>query len=148
FDGNDILNGLTGDDVLIGGAGNDVLRGGVGDDLYVFGLSDGDDRIEDSSGNDRIKIATNGASLDALNFGRANNGDLVINVNGNETRVVGHFNGNSVETINFDGGDFKGYQLYLADDEGDEVFRGSFALSTAVAADENGVLTLRAEAGV
>lgn len=148
FDGNDILNGLTGDDVLIGGAGNDVLRGGVGDDLYVFGLSDGDDRIEDSSGNDRIKIATNGASLDALNFGRANNGDLVINVNGNEIRVVGHFNGNSVETINFDGGDFKGYQLYLADDEGDEVFRGSFALSTAVAADENGVLTLRAEAGV
>src|SRR5690606_27020934 len=150
FEGNDTLNGLTGDDVLIGGAGNDTLRGGAGDDIYVFGLTDGNDRIEDSSGTDRITIATDGQSLSALNFGRANNGDLSINVNGNEIRVAGHFNGTGtqVETISFDGGDFMGYQLRLADDEGDEVFRGDFALSTAVAADEGGVPTLRAEAGV
>lgn len=150
FEGNDTLNGLTGDDVLIGGAGNDTLRGGAGDDIYVFSLTDGNDRIEDSSGNDRITIATDGQSLSALNFGRANNGDLSINVNGNEIRVAGHFNGTGtqVETISFDGGDFMGYQLRLADDEGDEVFRGDFALSTAVAADDGGVPTLRAEAGV
>src|SRR5690606_21085583 len=35
-----------------------------------------------------------------------------------------------------------GYQLYLADDEGDEVFRGSFALHTGTGT------TLQAEAGV
>ncbi|TWH32175.1 MULTISPECIES: peroxidase family protein [unclassified Aminobacter] len=148
FEGIDILNGGTGNDVLIGGADNDTLRGGAGDDIYVFGLTDGNDRIEDSSGNDRIAVSTDGQSLAALNFARANNGDLVISVNGNEIRVVGHFNGTSVETISFDGGDFMGYQLRLADDEGDEVFRGDFALSTAISADEAGVLTLRAEAGV
>lgn len=151
FEGDDILNGLTGDDVLIGGAGNDILRGGAGDDLYVFGLNDGEDRIEDTSGNDRIKIASDGESLSVLNFARANNGDIIVNVNGTQIRVVGHFGSNpstAIETISFDGGDYKGYQLYLADDEGDEVFRGTFALSTAVAANEDGVLTLRAEAGV
>src|SRR5690606_35267789 len=65
-------------------------------------------------------------------------------------RVNDHFNdpSRSIETVSFDGGDFMGYQLYLADDEGDEVFRGSFALSNAIATEEDGVLTLRAEADV
>lgn len=132
FAGNDTLNGLSGNDVLIGGAGNDTLRGGAGDDIYVFGLNDGTDRIEETSGNDRISVATNGEALSALNFSRAANGDLVITLNGQTIRVAGQFNGagSTVETITFDGGSYHGYELYLADDEGDEIMRGSYALHT------------------
>jgi Ca2+-binding RTX toxin-like protein len=132
FAGNDTLNGLTGNDVLIGGAGNDTLRGGAGDDIYVFGLADGVDRIEETGGNDRISIATNGAALTDLNFSRAANGDLLITLNGQTIRVAGQFNGagSAVETITFDGGSYNGYQLYLADDEGDEVMRGAYTLHT------------------
>ena len=50
--------------------------------------------------------------------------------------------GNVVETITFDGGSYHGYDLYLADDEGDEVFRGTYALSTGTGT------ALTAEAGV
>ena len=133
FEGNDTLNGGAGDDVLIGGAGNDTLRGGEGDDIYVFGLTDGTDRIEETGGNDRISIAANGETLSALNFSRAANGDLLITINGQTIRVAGQFNsaGSAVETITFDGGNYRGYELYVADDEGDEIMRGSYTLSTA-----------------
>ena len=132
FGGNDVLNGGAGDDVLIGGAGNDTLRGGVGDDIYVFGLADGSDRIEETGGNDRISLALAGQALAAFNFGRAANGDLVISLNGQTIRVAGQFNdaGSVVETVSFDGGSYGGYGFYLADDEGDEVMRGTYALHT------------------
>src|SRR5690606_30097466 len=68
-----------------------------------------------------------------------------IEINGHVLTVAGQFSGdagNVVETITFDGGSYHGYDLYLADDEGDEVFRGTYALSTGTGT------ALTAEAGV
>lgn len=144
FGGNDTLNGGAGNDVLVGGAGNDTLRGGAGDDTYVFGLADGNDRIEETGGNDRISLALAGEALSAFNFSRAANGDLVITLNGQTIRVAGQFNaaGSAVETVSFDGGSYGGYGFYLADDEGDEIMRGTYALHTGTGT------TLAAEADV
>ncbi|MHA6689753.1 peroxidase family protein [Devosia sp. A449] len=143
FGGNDTLNGLTGDDVLIGGSGNDRLNGGVGDDNYIFGLTDGQDVIDDIEGNDRISIAAAGVALSALNFLREADGDLRIDINDQRITVTDHFdnNGKVVETVSFDSGSYGGYDFYLADDEGDEVFRGTYVLST----DATGELTAEAD---
>ena len=134
FGGNDVLNGGSGDDVLIGGSGNDRLNGGSGDDNYIFGLTDGQDIIDETSGTDTISIAVAGAQLSELNFRRAANGDLQIDLNGQRILVTDHFENadKMVETISFDSGSYGGYDFYLADDEGDEVFRGSYVLSTNV----------------
>lgn len=144
FGGNDTLNGGSGNDVLIGGSGNDQLNGGSGDDIYVFGLADGQDTINETGGNDRISIAAAGTALSALNFARESDGDLRIELNGQRITVTDHFdsNGRVVETVSFDSGSYGGYGFYLADDEGDEVFRGTYVLST----DASGELT--AAAGV
>src|SRR5690606_29206104 len=45
------------------------------------------------------------------------------------------------ETVSFDSGSYGGYDFYLADDEGDEVFRGTYVLST----DATGELTAEAD---
>lgn len=134
FGGNDTLNGGSGDDVLIGGSGNDQLNGGSGNDIYVFGLTDGQDTINDTSGDDKISIAVGGAALSALNFVREPDGDLRIELNGQRITVTDHFdnNGRVVEKVSFDSGSYGGYDFYLADDEGDEVFRGTYVLSTNV----------------
>ncbi|MGV2981679.1 peroxidase family protein [Camelimonas sp. ID_303_24] len=143
FGGNDTLNGGTGDDVLIGGVGDDRLDGGAGDDRYIYGLNDGQDVIQESGGNDRISIAADGVALGALNFMREQDNDLRIDINGTRITVTDHFdsNGAVIETIAFDSGSYGGYDFYLADDEGDEVFRGAYALST----DDNGELTAAAD---
>ena len=148
FEGNDVLNGLTGDDVLIGGSGNDALNGGEGNDTYVFGLTDGIDTITDTGGTDRISIATNGAALAALNFRREANGDLRIDLNGQRITVKEYFTNSAqlIETVNFDSGSFGGYNLYLADDEGDEVFRGSYVVDTDLTADA-GISSILADTG-
>jgi Ca2+-binding RTX toxin-like protein len=132
FDGNDTLNGGSGDDVLIGGGGNDQLNGGSGNDIYAVGLTDGQDTINDASGDDKISIAAGGAALSALNFAREADGDMRIDLNGQRITVTDHFdnNGKVIETVSFDSGSYGGYGFYLADDEGDEVFRGSYVLST------------------
>lgn len=145
FEGDDTLNGLSGDDVLIGGTGDDRLRGGEGNDIYVLGLDNGNDRISETSGNDRISYALAGQELSSLNFSRTSSDNLRIGINGQVLTVIGQFAGdagNVVETITFDGGSYHGYDLYLADDEGDEIFRGTYALSTGTGA------ALTAEAGV
>jgi Ca2+-binding RTX toxin-like protein len=143
FGGNDTLNGGSGDDVLIGGSGTDQLNGGIGNDIYAFGLTDGQDTINDTSGNDRITIATAGAALSTLNFLREADGDLRIELNDQRITVTDHFdnNGKVVETVSFDSGSYGGYDFYLADDEGDEVFRGTYVLST----DASGELTAAAD---
>jgi Ca2+-binding RTX toxin-like protein len=143
FGGNDTLNGGSGDDVLIGGTGNDTLSGGSGDDIYVFGLADGQDTIQEASGTDKISIAAGGVALSALNFRRESNDDLLIDLNGQSIRVVDHFDSSSeiVETVSFDSGSYGGYDFYLADDEGDELFRGTYVLST----DDSGELTAAAD---
>ncbi|KQY26650.1 peroxidase family protein [Rhizobium sp. Root482] len=143
FGGNDVLNGGSGDDVLIGGSGNDRLNGGSGNDIYVFGVTDGQDTIDEASGTDKISIAAGGAALSALNFLRAANGDLQIDMNGQRITVVDHFenNGKMVETVSFDSGSYGGYDFYLADDEGDEIFRSTYVLST----DADGELTADAD---
>src|SRR5690606_9246199 len=132
FDGDDVLNGGSGDDVLIGGSGNDRLNGGAGDDNYIFGLADGMDTIEETSGTDKISIAVGGVALDDLNFQRTANGDLRIDLNGQRITVTDQFENTEkvIETISFDSGNYGGYDFYLADDEGDEVFRGTYVLST------------------
>jgi len=124
--GNDTLNGDAGDDRLIGGVGNDTLRGGTGNDTYVFGLSDGNDTITEASGGgaaDRIVLKTNGGALESLRAhdtnGQNNNGHLVIEYNGNQITVDGHYAGTNsqtgVEFINFDGGSIGGYDLGRGD---------------------------------
>ncbi|MBK1792876.1 hypothetical protein JHL21_00010 [Devosia sp. WQ 349] len=154
FGGKDVLNGHSGNDVLIGGLGDDTLNGGSGDDIYVFGIKDGSDVITETSGDDRISLALNGAALDSFNIVRSNNtnsntsNSLSILLNGHQIRVNNHFgsSSNAVETVTFDGGSYKGYDFYLADDEGDEVFRGTYVLNRqngstlTAAADVNTIL--------
>ena len=126
--GNDTLNGLGGNDVLVGGSGTDTLNGGLGDDTYMFGLADasgvGDtinEPVNATSGGtaDRILIQAAGTALTGLNASDnntgTNNGNLVINFNGQTVTVNGHFTGTNaqtgVERINFNNGTFGGYLL-------------------------------------
>ncbi|WP_441227843.1 T1SS-143 repeat domain-containing protein [Tardiphaga sp. 20_F10_N6_6] len=121
--GNDVITGSTGNDTLVGGLGNDTLSGRNGNDTYVFGLTDGsNDRINEgfnasNSDFDRIVIKTGGAAMSGLyafdNSTDTLYGDLVIQYNGQQVTVEGHFstNGFQVELINFDGGSVYGYNL-------------------------------------
>jgi Ca2+-binding RTX toxin-like protein len=127
--GNDTLNGLAGNDVLVGGLGNDTLNGGLGNDTYTFGLADGNDTVNEpvnatSGGNaDRIVIQAAGVALTGLNAFDSNtgtqNGNLVVNFNGQSVTVNSHFNGTNaqtgVERINFNDGSFGGYLLGAED---------------------------------
>jgi Ca2+-binding RTX toxin-like protein len=133
FEGDDTLNGGADDDVLIGGTGDDRLRGGEGNDTYVIGLNHGNDRIDETAGDDRISFALAGQQLSSLNFSRVGN-NLRAELNGQILNVVGQFSGDPatvVESVTFDNGSYHGYDLYLADDEGDEILRGTYVLSTA-----------------
>ncbi|KRR21582.1 DUF5801 repeats-in-toxin domain-containing protein [Bradyrhizobium retamae] len=118
--GKDYIIGNTGNDTIIGGANDDVLAGGAGNDTYAFGLSDGDDTIIEvgaASAGDAVLIDANGAALTSLsgldNDDDGSDGDLIIGVNGQQIRIVDHYNSgnNAVETISFDGATFKGYSL-------------------------------------
>ncbi|SEI23750.1 VCBS domain-containing protein [Tardiphaga sp. OK245] len=121
--GNDVITGSSGNDILAGGLGNDMLSGRNGNDTYVFGLTDGsNDRINEGFGAsnsdfDRIVIKTGGAAMSGLyafdNSTDTLYGDLVIQYNGQQVTVEGHFstNGFQVELINFDGGSVYGYNL-------------------------------------
>ncbi|MGM4918884.1 T1SS-143 repeat domain-containing protein [Tardiphaga sp. 813_E8_N1_3] len=124
--GHDNISGNSGDDLIIGGLGNDTLSGGNGNDTFVFGLADGNDTINEgigasSSDFDRIAILTGGAAMSGL-YAFDNNpiefyGDLVIQYNGQQVTVQGHFYGQGyqVELINFDNGSVYGYTLGAGD---------------------------------
>src|SRR5690606_17414892 len=151
--GNDTLNGGSGNDRLIGGLGDDALNGQTGNDTYVFGLADGNDTITEASGNgsaDRIIIQTDGGALNSLRAhdtnGGSNNGNLVIEYNGNQITVSGHYSGTNAQTgvefINFDGGSIGGYNLGLEDYQISKSDSGSTRNGTSgndFIAGENGV---------
>ena len=130
--GNDVV---AIDNLNISFASVDILNGGLGDDTYSFSPGDGDDIINEpvnaTSGGlgDRISILspfdllTGAGVMTGLNASDSNtgtnNGNLVINYNGQTVTVNGHFTGTTagtgVERINFNGAAFAGYQLGAAD---------------------------------
>jgi Ca2+-binding RTX toxin-like protein len=114
------------ENVAITFSGQDTLNGGPGNDTYSIALGDGDDTINegDNEGSaDRILIQTAGAALVGLNAfdndGDTEDGELVIQFNGQTVTVNGHFNGpneeRGVELINFGGATFEGFALGTED---------------------------------
>ncbi|WP_274426883.1 peroxidase family protein [Chelativorans sp. YIM 93263] len=153
--GDDTMNGGNGDDRLVGGAGSDTMNGGAGDDTYIFGTADGSDIVgeaPDGGVADRIVIEADGGQLGSLNaydddIG-SDSGDLVVEIDGQQITVEGHFEGTNSETgierINFNGATLAGYELGNEDyfvskaDPGDNVRTGSGDNDFIVG--ENGVI--------
>ena len=98
-DGDNVINGKGGSDSLVGGAGNDTYR------IVPEELSGTDAvRINDASGTDHLVAVTNGAGVEdvvPVFFERIGD-DLVIA--GGAVTVQGHYSGQAVEDIQFEGG--------------------------------------------
>jgi Ca2+-binding RTX toxin-like protein len=110
LEGNDFLSGLasndrifagSGDDTLSGGGGNDTLDGSAGNDTYVFtrGFTPlanlGADAIADTGGFDRILID----SMSQLRSVVRSGFDAVLTFDQGTIRVVNHFAGQAVESV-------------------------------------------------
>ncbi|MBF0561228.1 MAG: hypothetical protein HQL37_04230 [Alphaproteobacteria bacterium] len=134
--GNDLLIGGLGADWLDGGAGNDSLSGGAGNDLYFIGRDSGQDRIDDCGGSagDVIQFGS-GITQDDITLGRsgAANSDLVMSVDGTDTRVtvLRQFDAtifNRIEEVRFDDNSVWTYQdlmnRFMAATAGDDSLYG------------------------
>ena len=132
---NDILIGGAGNDTITDPGGvnsNNVMIGGTGDDtlistgtagttsesnLYVFSTGDGNDSISDPAGvNDVIymKLGTGTGAATLTTFRAYDDtagagGNLIIDYDGGQIKVLNHFAGASIDQIRFEGGSFAGY---------------------------------------
>lgn len=101
----DTLVGGSGDDNLWGYAGNDSLVGGVGADTYWFGSGDGSDSIAYDSLYSRYDQVQFGAldtvTFSQLNFGAANQTDLVIGLGTDSLTLAGwiNYSGSTAATV-------------------------------------------------
>jgi Ca2+-binding RTX toxin-like protein len=110
----------------MGGTGNDTLvstgaSGTSESNIYVFSTGDGNDTISDAAGvSDIIYMKIGSTALSTFraydNNTTSPGGDLVIDYDGGQIKVLNHFGGTgaSIEQIRFEGGSFAGYAFDAA----------------------------------
>ena len=89
--GNDYIYGSDGDDTINGGTGNDLLKGAGGNDSYNFDSGFGNDIINEENGSGDKIVFGSGIVSTSISMLR----------NGNELRVIGQGNSDSIIISNF-----------------------------------------------
>ena len=163
--GNDTITdpgGSNNRNLFVGGAGNDTLTSlgnqSSSGDTYVFAMGDGADTISDAGGvSDRIFMANTGATFNTLRAYDDNPvstaGNLVIVYDGGQITVQNFYGpgSNRIETIQFDGGSFLGYQLgsgdYILNNSDGAGTRTGAATNDLIAAEDGASNTLSGLAG-